>query len=271
MQRKEPIFKSVPKKTDFSTLTFRNNTTAPEFTRKFDTMGGSGERIPYDAKPKVNVDIAVEDEPLPQKTEEKTKVTETKPIIEETPEVILIGEAFSTYIVVQMGDSIFLIDKHAAHERILFNKLKEEQTLEVQALLTPITSVMPREEYDAIIGNLELLENSGFEIEDFGNSAVIVRAVPAVLAGEDTSSLLSEIAEGIIKTGKVSSERQEDIFHTVACRAAIKAGNVISRTEMLELAKKVLPNKDIMYCPHGRPVAFEITKRELEKQFGRIQ
>ena len=271
VQRKEPIFKSVPKKTDFSTLTFRNNTTAPEFTRKFDTMGGSGERIPYDAKPKVNVDIAVEDEPLPQKTEEKTKVTETKPIIEETPEVILIGEAFSTYIVVQMGDSIFLIDKHAAHERILFNKLKEEQTLEVQALLTPMTSVMPREEYDAIIGNLELLENSGFEIEDFGNSTVIVRAVPAVLAGEDTSSLLSEIAEGIIKTGKVSSERQEDIFHTVACRAAIKAGNVISRTEMLELAKKVLLNKDIMYCPHGRPVAFEITKRELEKQFGRIQ
>lgn len=230
-----------------------------------------GERISYEAKPKINIDIAVEDEPLPQKQEVTPQITETKPILEETPEVILIGEAFSTYIVVQMGESIFIIDKHAAHERILFNKLKEEQTLEVQALLTPETAVMPREEYDAIIGNLELLENSGFEIEDFGNSAVIVRAVPAVLAGENTSALLSEIADSIIKTGKVSNERQEDIFHTVACRAAIKAGNVISRTEMLELAKKVLLNKDIMYCPHGRPVAFEISKRELEKQFGRIQ
>ena len=141
----------------------------------------------------------------------------------------------------------------------------------MQALLTPKTAVMPRDDNDALIGNLELLQNSGFEIEDFGNSAVIIRAVPAVLAGEDTTSLLSEIADCIIKTGKVSAERQEDIFHTVACRAAIKAGNVISRTEMLELAKKVLLNKDIMYCPHGRPVAFEITKRELEKQFGRIK
>ena len=271
VQKQEPIFKSEPKKTDFSTLTFRNNTPTPEFTRKFDTMGANGERIPFDTKPKVNIDIAVEDEPQPVKETPKPQITETKPIIEETPEVLLIGEAFSTYIVVQQGDSIFLIDKHAAHERILFNKLKEEQTLEVQALLTPITAVMPRDEYDAIIGNSELLQNSGFEIEDFGNSAVIIRAVPAVLAGEDTTSLLSEIADSIIKTGKVSAERQEDIFHTVACRAAIKAGNVISRTEMLELAKKVLSNKDIMYCPHGRPVAFEITKRELEKQFGRIK
>ena len=106
----------------------------------------------------------------------------------------------------------------------------------MQALLTPITAVMPRDEYDALIGTLELLQNSGFEIEDFGNSAVIIRAVPAVLAGEDTTSLVSEIADSIIKTGKVSAERQEDIFHTVACRAAIKAGIVISRTEMLELA-----------------------------------
>ena len=153
----------------------------------------------------------------------------------------------------------------------MFNKLKGEQSTEIQALLTPITAVLPRENYDALIGNIELLEKSGFEIEDFGNSSVIVRAIPSFLAGDDVASVLTEISEGIISTGRVSNDRLEHIFHTVSCRAAVKAGNSISRTEMQSLAERVLSDKDIMYCPHGRPVAFEIKKKELEKQFGRIQ
>ncbi len=193
------------------------------------------------------------------------------PIIEDKPQIKVIGEVFSTYIVVQMEDSVYMIDKHAAHERILFNKLKSEQKIEVQAMLTPVTAILPKEEYDALVQSVELLEKSGFEIEDFGNSAVIVRAVPSFLKDIDVTSVLSEIAEGLIKTGKVSTDRQEDIFHTVACRGAIKAGNIISPTEMQSLAEKVHLSRDIMYCPHGRPVAFEIKKRELEKQFGRIQ
>ncbi len=266
--KEQPIFRADPPKTNFSELVFRNNTPVPEFTKKFDTMAPSGERIPYTEKPKIDIDIAVEDKPASISPEPKA---ELKPIVEEAPEVILIGEAFSTYIVAQMGDSVYMIDKHAAHERILFNELKTTQSVEVQALLTPVTAVVPTEEYDALTGNIPLLEKGGFEVDDFGNSTVIVRAVPAMLSGENISSLMSEIAESIMKTGKVTAEKQEDIFHTVACRAAIKAGNIISRTEMLELAKRVLQNEDIMYCPHGRPVAFEIKKRELEKQFGRIQ
>lgn len=250
-QFKEPVktqvvFKSKP---DF------------EFMNNFAVADEKGEKIEPVVTKKTNIDIAVE--------EEKTETL--KPIVEEKDEIIIIGEAFSTYIVAQMGDSVFMIDKHAAHERILYNKLKAEEKTEVQALLTPVTVTLSSGEYDAVINNISLLEKSGFEVEDFGNSTVIVRGLPVFLTNEDIGNLLSEIAESLITTGKVSVAKEDNVFHTVACRAAVKAGNNISRFEMLDLAKRVLWDKEIMYCPHGRPVAFEIKKRELEKQFGRIQ
>ena len=272
VQKEETIFKPQPRKGP--AVNVLRNDEMPDFMKHFSTVGEKGERVPPKKTPAVNIDIAVEDEPkaVPKTVAAEPETAETqKPMVEETPVITVIGEAFSTYIVVQMKDSLYLIDKHAAHERILFNKLKEEQSTEVQALLTPITAVLPRENYDALIGNIELLEKSGFEIEDFGNSSVIVRAIPSFLTGDDVASVLTEIAEGIISTGRVSNDRLEHIFHTVSCRAAVKAGNSISRTEMQSLAERVLSDKDIMYCPHGRPVAFEIKKKELEKQFGRIQ
>ncbi len=191
--------------------------------------------------------------------------------VETEPEVLYIGEAFSTYIIVQKENSIFMIDKHAAHERIIFNRLRKEKTTEVQALLSPVAVTLSPEEYDAVTSNEKLLLSAGFETEDFGNNTVLVRAVPAFLTGEDVSAILCEAAESLIKTGIVSNEREDNLYHTVACKAAIKAGNKNSQTELLNLAKQVLSSKDVMYCPHGRPVAFEIKKRELEKQFGRIQ
>ena len=190
---------------------------------------------------------------------------------EERPAVLVIGEAFGTYIITQMGDSLFLIDKHAAHERILFNQMKEQQTVEVQALLSPVVVTLPREEYSAIVANTEKLLAAGFETEDFGGSEVLVRAVPAALTGEDVSSLLGELAGNLLKSATTELDRLEDMLHTVACRAAIKAGNRTGREEMQQLAEKVLYSDEIRYCPHGRPVAFEIKKRQLEKQFGRIQ
>lgn len=192
-------------------------------------------------------------------------------IDEEKPIITVIGQAFNTYIIVQMNESIYMIDKHAAHERILFNKLKAQHSVEVQALLTPVTANLQKDEYNAIINNLDLLLNAGFEIEDFGSSTVVVRAIPTTLVGEDIVSLLSEMADGLLTTKSVEVEKQENLFHTVACKAAIKAGSQTSMLEMKDLAEKVLLSRDIMYCPHGRPVAYEIKKRELEKQFGRIQ
>lgn len=190
--------------------------------------------------------------------------------VQEEP-VKFIGEAFATYIVAEFKESVFLIDKHAAHERILFNELKNTQKTEVQALLTPATVTLSREEYDILIDNTKLLFECGFEVEDFGNTTVSVRAIPTTLVGSDLNLLMSEIADGLIKFGKVEVEARDHLFHTVACKAAIKAGNKNTITELQKLAEKVLWNNDILYCPHGRPVAFEIKKRELEKMFGRIQ
>ena len=218
-----------------------------------------------------NFSYTVIEKPKPQTVTPKTNVDIEKTITEETPEITVIGEAFKTYIIAQMGDSIFMIDKHAAHERIIFNKLKKERKTEVQALLTPVTVILPKEEYNAVIQNTDLLLESGFETEDFGNNSVVVRAVPATLIGENVSNLLSEAAESLITAKTVRTEREENIFHTVACKAAIKAGNNTTAEEMLSLAEKVLFSDDIMYCPHGRPVAYEIKRRELERQFGRIQ
>ena len=231
---------------------------------------------PYDVTEKVQktnpLDYIYEE---PKKTEIKPEtrvsVDITRDEEDELPEITIIGEAFSTYIIAQMGQSIFMIDKHAAHERILFNELKANRKTEVQALLTPISVTLVREEYDAVIDNISLLEKSGFEVEDFGNSSIVVRAIPAFLVDEDVNSLISEIAEKLRKTGLVETKREDDLFHTVACKAAIKAGWNTTKAEMQSLAEKVLRNDDIMYCPHGRPVAFEIKKKELEKQFGRIQ
>ncbi len=186
-------------------------------------------------------------------------------------EIKLIGEAFNTYIVAQKGDSIFLIDKHAAHERILFNKLKENHSVESQSLLIPVTVKLIGDEYTAMVSNIDLLNDYGFEVEDFGNESVMVRAIPAMLDREDTEGIVCEAAQSLAQKGSVQLERIDDILHTVACKAAIKAGYITSDIERLNLAVKVLSDNDIMYCPHGRPVAFEIKKYNLEKYFGRIQ
>ena len=189
---------------------------------------------------------------------------------EELP-VKLIGEAFQTYIIAECENSVFLIDKHAAHERIIFNKLKKEETVQIQQLLTPVTVRLSEIECDALISNTALLLKSGFEVEDFGNSSVIVRGVPSTLLKEDITLIITEVAEALLVKNVVEVEALDKLYHTVACKAAIKAGYNTSNIELLDLAKKVLNDKDVMYCPHGRPIAYEIKKSDLEKQFGRIQ
>lgn len=216
----------------------------------------------------INPPPMVEESPQPQRT---VSVDIMRDVEDERPPITLIGEAFLTYIIVQMGESVFMIDKHAAHERILFNRLKKEQKTETQTLLTAVIVALTGDEYNAAISNTEALEKAGFEVEDFGNSSVRVSAVPASLTREDIPSVISELAGKLSKGKAPDSERLDDMYHTVACKAAIKAGSRTSPLEMQKLAERVLYSDDVMYCPHGRPVAFEIKRRELEKQFGRIQ
>ena len=181
-----------------------------------------------------------------------------------------IGEAFATYIIVSYENSLYLIDKHAAHERINFEKLKKGLEIQSQLLLTPVSVTLMAEEFDAIISNTKTLLNVGFTVEDFGGNTVIVRSVPSILEGEDITSLISEIAETLRITGEPLPKKIDDILHSISCKSAIKAGNITSKEELLSLAKKVLTSKSLMYCPHGRPIAFELKRSQIEKQFGRL-
>ncbi|MBQ2296025.1 MAG: DNA mismatch repair endonuclease MutL [Clostridia bacterium] len=187
------------------------------------------------------------------------------------PEIRIIGEAFTTYILAEYGDSVVFIDKHAAHERILFEKIKQSEH-DSQMLLEPIAVPLAKEEYAAILDNLDLIIRTGFDVEDFGASSVIVRAVPTVLVGEDIKNLVYEMAGGFTDNkNSVEIEKLDWLYHNIACRAAIKAGSRSNPTEMAALAERIIRYDDIKYCPHGRPVAFILAKKELEKQFGRLQ
>lgn len=195
-----------------------------------------------------------------------------EPLKAPAAEVRLIGEAFRTYIIVEKGESVFMIDKHAAHERIIFNELVKNIAVSSQALLEPRSVTLEPAVYSAVCENLDEFEKAGFEIEDFGNLSVVVRAVPSVLRREDVAETVIEAARLFMSGGTaVSNDLKEDILHTVACKAAIKANFVTPPEEMLSLAKKVLSDREVFYCPHGRPVAFELSKRDLERQFKRIQ
>lgn len=266
--RQQPISKPTVAEEIYKVKPSLHNTTETVTFRDANYNHDKTEKTVYVPEKVINPPAAEPEKPI---IPERAAVDITREVEDEKPPVTLIGEAFLTYIIVQMGESVFMIDKHAAHERILFNKLKKEQKTEMQALLTAVTVSLTREEYNAVISNTEKLSKAGFEVEDFGNSSVRVSAVPAALTKEDIPSVISELAGDLLKGKAPDAERLDDMYHTVACKAAIKAGSRTSPLEMQKLAERVLYSDDIMYCPHGRPVAFEIKRRELEKQFGRIQ
>ena len=192
-------------------------------------------------------------------------------VINDIPEFRLLGEAFKTYIFAELEGKLLLIDKHAAHERIIFNKLKENASSTHQLLLQPVVVSLSSDEYNAVIENIDVLSEAGFEVSDFGNRTVKVSSCPAELCDENLESLITEIAGYLsanIKT--VMPEKLDWIYHSSACRAAVKAGNNTSIPEMEHLVKYLLEHNEIKCCPHGRPVAVEITKYELEKYFKRI-
>ncbi len=197
---------------------------------------------------------------------------ETASFLKETEvEFKYIGEAFRTYIIVQYKGSLWFIDKHAAHERILYEKFKAEGVVEVQTLLSPVSVTLSREEYRAVCDNLDMLSAAGFEVEEFGTVSVLVRAVPACLVKTDIMFLMCDIAANLVRLGKVETDILDDLYHNIACRAAIKGGNTQSDAELEKFARDILSSNDVLYCPHGRPVAFELKRSQLEKQFGRIK
>lgn len=183
-----------------------------------------------------------------------------------------IGEAFKTYIITQQGDTLCLIDKHAAHERILYEKLAAGYgDVSSQLLLAPVPVNLSAEEKQAVLQYDALLRAAGIEAEDFGGCTVLVRAVPADLEADDIGDLLVELAAKLARGARDAlSEKTEWVLHSIACRAAIKAGDHSQPAELLRLAQDILAGRVPPFCPHGRPVVLKLTKKELEKQFGRM-
>lgn len=185
----------------------------------------------------------------------------------------IIGEAFGTYILVEYGpQTLMLIDKHAAHERLLYEKLKaQELGGAAQALLEPAVVSLDKEEYSAVLGHLEELGRAGFEIEDFGPGTVLVRAAPLLLDGGDAAQAVMETA-GYLCAHKtdLTTEHLDWVYHNVACRAAMKAGDTTHPEELIALCRELERNPEVRYCPHGRPVYILLPRREIEKQFGRV-
>ena len=193
--------------------------------------------------------------------------------VQDGPEPLrYVGEIFRTYILAERGDEICIIDKHAAHERQLFEKLAAHYgDVPSQLLLEPLVVELSAEEKTALLTNLDLLESAGLEVSDFGGSSVCLRSVPADVEQSSAEDLLVELAAKLAHGSRDAlNERTEWVLHSISCRAAIKAGDHTSPQELMALAEKILSGEVPPFCPHGRPCVLKLTRKELEKQFGRI-
>ena len=184
----------------------------------------------------------------------------------------VVGEVFKTYIITERNNELCLIDKHAAHERILFEQLARDYgSVPSQMLLVPVQVNLSAEEKQALLAHQELLQNSGVEVDDYGGFTVVVRAVPADVPVDDVGDMVLELANHLLNGGRDAlREKTEWVLHSIACRAAIKAGDRTTTDEMLALAQKIMDGSVPPFCPHGRPCVLKLTRKELEKQFGRL-
>lgn len=217
--------------------------------------------------------VAKQEEVKEEPKEEPKEIFEIKEEKKEAPvpDFRVIGEAFNTYILVQTKKELLFLDKHAAHERIIFNSLKkQDRQIYSQVLMTPVTVTLSAKDYDAVLSNLEAFVKSGYSVDDFGNGTVRVTECPTELSDGDVAEIVAEIADKLAKNASnPEPEKLDWLYHSTACRAAIKAGDNISHLEMEDLVKRVLTDDEVRYCPHGRPVMFSMSEYEIKKLFGR--
>ena len=187
------------------------------------------------------------------------------------PQWRMVGELYRSYVIVEEGDNAFLIDKHAAHERILFDKLKANQeAFSSQALLTPIPVRLSPEAAAELLQNKAMLTELGFEIDEFGENTLLLRQIPMDLSPDAAAEALETIGADLLTGRRESRDTvRDEVLHTVACKAAIKAGWHSDELELLALVRQVMAREDLKYCPHGRPICITLSKKQLEKQFKR--
>lgn len=239
---------------------FLHNTEKPSYDTEYDIIDltvKSGNSESSEPLASVSSEIALHDEQ------------------DETEELCIrfVGEVFKTFIICECKNKIVVIDKHAAHERVLYDKLKSGTDMSFsQMLLTPVSVRLSSEDYSAVLENTDMIRQAGFEIEDFGNNSIIVNATPFLLTGDDVVSLFTETAEYLSENKKnLITDKLDWLLANVSCRAAIKGGENTDLKELEYFAKELLTVGTVHFCPHGRPIAIEISKNKLDGLFGRIQ
>lgn len=190
----------------------------------------------------------------------------------EVPQMVVLGEIFKTYIIAECEDSLCLIDKHAAHERIIYEKLESGRSEpDMQLLLAPVNVTLGAAEKAAVLENEQTLGKAGVQVEDFGGNTVLVRSVPADMDVGGVEDFVTELACGLVKDASdTQTKKTQWIMHSIACRAALKAGDKTPKEQLLKLAEDILSGLVPPYCPHGRPVVQKLTRKELDKKFGRV-
>lgn len=185
----------------------------------------------------------------------------------------LIGELFDTYILLEQEGELLLVDKHAAHERILYEEIRvaASQQRDRQVLLSPMPVTLQRNEYAILLEHLDTVNDIGFLVEDFGTGTLIVRETPVLLEGQDVTFLLSEIAEKLLQQqSDLTPKALEDLYDSIACKTALRAGDKNNPAELKEIIRLLTVNPHITHCPHGRPIVLKIPRQEIEKMFGRL-
>ena len=208
---------------------------------------------------------------VPAQTPDPEETEQTALELPSVPSWRMVGELYNTYILVEEGEDAFLIDKHAAHERILFEKLKATQErISSQALLQPLPVRLSPTAAGELLSSFDMLDELGFEVEEFGENTLLLRQIPMDLSPEDAADALESLASDLLNGRRGSSDTvRDELLHTVACKAAIKAGWHSDEKELLAIAEAVMGRQDLKYCPHGRPICISLSKKQLEKQFKR--
>ncbi len=208
--------------------------------------------------------------PMPEPVSQKEPEQAVMPMPEEIP-WRMVGELYNAYVIVEQGEEAFLIDKHAAHERILFEKLKANQeAISSQMLLTPVPVRLSAEAEAELLNNRDMLLELGFEVEEFGNNTVLLRQIPMDLSPDMAAEAVEALSADLLNGRREKkTDVRDEILHTVACKAAIKAGWNNDDAELLALVKQVMSRQELKYCPHGRPICITLSKKQLEKQFKR--
>ena len=183
----------------------------------------------------------------------------------------VVGEVLDTYFILEQDGAVLFLDKHAAHERILFEKLRASQEPVLsQVLLSPHAANLSREEAATVLEQRELLREYGYEVDDFGDGTVLLRQIPADLPEDEAEAVLEAMAQELLEGhARDPKSLRDELLHTIACKAAIKGGWHTAPEERDALIREVMTRDDIRYCPHGRPVVLQLTKGQIEKQFKR--